>query len=131
MSHRKTEYLHPALQPIAARFVEQCAAAGVRVLIYMTYRSADEQNKLYAQGRTTPGKRVTNARGGQSKHNNTLNGVPASLAFDCVPLAADGSPSWDRRHPHWAVMGKIGKSLGLRWGGDWKTLVDKPHFELP
>ena len=22
-----------------------------------------------------------------------------------------------------------GKKLGLTWGGDWKSIVDKPHFE--
>ena len=28
-------------------------------------------------------------------------------------------------------VGAIGKSIGLEWGGDWKTPVDKPHFQLP
>ena len=27
-------------------------------------------------------------------------------------------------------VGKVGKSLGLEWGGDWKKPVDKPHFQL-
>ncbi len=24
----------------------------------------------------------------------------------------------------------VGKSLGLEWGGDWKSIVDNPHFQL-
>ncbi len=24
----------------------------------------------------------------------------------------------------------MGKSLGLSWGGDWKSIQDEPHFEL-
>jgi peptidoglycan L-alanyl-D-glutamate endopeptidase CwlK len=27
-------------------------------------------------------------------------------------------------------VGKIGKDLGLEWGGDWKTMKDLPHFQL-
>lgn len=26
-------------------------------------------------------------------------------------------------------VGKLGKGLGLVWGGDWKGFVDLPHFE--
>ncbi len=46
-------------------------------LCISTYRSFEEQNKLYAQGRTVPGQVVTKARGGQSPHNY----IP-SFAFD-------------------------------------------------
>ena len=28
-------------------------------------------------------------------------------------------------------VGELGKSLGLEWGGSWKSPVDKPHFQLP
>ena len=34
-----------------------------------TLRTFAEQDKLFAQGRTAPGKIVTRARGGQSYHN--------------------------------------------------------------
>ena len=29
------------------------------------------------------------------------------------------------------VVGKLGQSIGLEWGGSWKSIVDKPHFQLP
>ncbi|MNW16816.1 hypothetical protein D3C71_2157980 [compost metagenome] len=27
-------------------------------------------------------------------------------------------------------MGVLGQELGLEWGGNWKTVVDQPHFQL-
>lgn len=29
----------------------------------------------------------------------------------------------------WDYSGSVGEALGLRWGGRFKRLVDKPHFE--
>lgn len=85
MPSRKLEDLHPTLQPIVGKFLERCEAAGLNILITCTYRSSAEQDALYAQGRTKPGAKVTHARGGQSRHNDTLDGKPASTAFDIVP----------------------------------------------
>ena len=28
------------------------------------------------------------------------------------------------------AVGALGVELGLEWGGDWRTLVDQPHFQL-
>lgn len=30
----------------------------------------------------------------------------------------------------WKLFGKLAKSLGLTWGGDFKRLLDYPHCEL-
>jgi peptidoglycan L-alanyl-D-glutamate endopeptidase CwlK len=126
MASRKIEDLHPDLQNPAREFVIECEREGIPVLIYMTYRSNEEQNELYARGRTAPGRKVTNAKGGQSDHNFTINGKPASKAFDAVPTI-DGKPVWVASSPLWDKMGAIAKKVGLRWGGDWKGFVDKPH----
>jgi peptidoglycan L-alanyl-D-glutamate endopeptidase CwlK len=49
------------------------------------------------------------------------------LAFDVTEF--NGSqPVWDS--PNYKKMGTIGKNMGLTWGGDWKSIVDEPHFEL-
>jgi len=100
-------------------------------------------NSLYAQGRTQaqlnavglshvkaePTKsRVTKARGGTSEHNATLQGKPASRAFD-IAFLVDGKASWADSLP-WAKAGAIGRSLGLEWGGDWTSFKDRPHFQL-
>lgn len=83
-------------------------------------RSFDKQDELYAQGRTAPGKIITNAKAGESYHNY-------GLAFDLVEIK-DGQALWN--NPNWIKIGEIGKSFGFNWGGDWRSFKDYPHFEL-
>lgn len=128
MDSRKIEHLDKSLQGLAQQFVERCKAQGINALIICTYRSNEVQAKLYAQGRTAPGKIVTKSKPGQSRHNRAVNGVPASTAFDFVPVV-DGKAQWSETHPHWAAAGRIAKDLGLEWGGTWK-FIDRPHVQL-
>jgi peptidoglycan L-alanyl-D-glutamate endopeptidase CwlK len=130
MASRRIEDLHPILRPLAVQFIADCVAEGIRVIITCTYRSPEEQDELYAQGRTKPGRKVTNAKAGQSEHNTQLNGTPAARAFDIAIKDSTGKLNWDAHHRHWKRAGEIGKALGLVWGGDWK-IRDLPHFELP
>lgn len=129
MASRRIEDLHPLLQPLAEQFKTKADAQGIDFIFTCTYRSAGEQNALYAQGRTAPGRIVTNAKAGQSRHNTTLNGKPASEAFDIVPMV-NGKPCWDAKHPAWQTLGAIGESLGLEWAARWKTFKEFPHFQL-
>lgn len=84
------------------------------------FRSTERQNELYAQGRTTVGNIVTNAKGGESFHNY-------GIAFDVV-FIEDG---YNAPEKDWELLGFMGKRLGFDWGGDWKGFTDKPHFEMP
>ena len=106
--------------------IDLCAHAGIAILVTQDLRTREEQDTLYAKGRTVPplGKQfiVTNAKGGQSYHN-------FGLAFDTVVLDSVGKADWNTGHPSWARSAAIGKSLGLEWGGDWKTFKDVPHFQ--
>ncbi len=130
MASRNPEHLHPNLQPIFTRFMAACAQAGLNILVTCTWRSNEEQNELYAQGRTKPGKIVTRARAGQSAHNYTVGGKPASKAFDIVPLV-NGKPCWDAKNEAWAKAGKIGMDLGLLWyGRPGAPFKEFPHFQL-
>lgn len=139
MASRRIEDLHPALQPLAREFVSRCAARQVDVLIVCTYRDGAEQDALYAQGRTAPGAKVTNARAGQSAHNHTIDGKPAARAFDAVPLL-HGKPIWeDPRDADadwtndfgWKVMGEVAAELGLIWyGRPGSAFREAPHFQL-
>lgn len=112
--------LIPALKERADRVVRDMSALGHNVTIFQGFRSFAEQDALYAQGRTKPGAIVTNARGGDSFHNY---GVACDIVF-----VVNGRPSWDSKHP-WKTLGKIGKTNGLEWGGDWTSFVDLPHFQ--
>lgn len=130
MASRKIEDLHPDLQPICREFMAQAESRGVDVLITCTYRSNVEQDALYAQGRDKPGNIVTRARGGQSAHNFTLDGKPASKAFDVVPMN-NGKCMWSAAHPEWQILGGIGESLGLDWYGNPSAKFREfPHFQL-
>lgn len=127
---RKLSDLHPKMQPLVMDFLQACSGEGIDLLITCTYRSPSEQAELFAQGRTAPGRIVTNARPGQSMHNVSVAGIPASLAVDVVPLRM-GKPVWDGSDPVWAVVAKLGKESGLAWGGDWTTFRELAHFQHP
>lgn len=130
MSSRKLTDLHPQMQPMVTRFLANARAAGIDLLVTCTYRSNEEQAALYAIGRTKPGRIVTNAKPGRSTHNNTLNGKPAALAVDVVPLR-DGKPVWAASDPVWKRVGEIGEKVGLEWAGRWTTFREFPHFQHP
>lgn len=131
MASRKLSDLHPDVQPLAQQFLDKCAAQGIDILVTCTYRSGEEQDELYAKGRTAAGSIVTNAKAGQSKHNFNISGQPASLAFDVVPLR-NGKPVWGTKGEDlvlWLRVGGIGESVGLEWAGRWKRFKEFPHFE--
>jgi RHS repeat-associated protein len=92
---------------------------GIKLRATDGFRTIEQQNKLYAQGRTEPGNRVTNARGGYSNHN-------FGLAIDVVPMVNGQANFESTQYP---LIGRIGQSVGLEWGGSWKTIVDQPHFQ--
>ena len=132
MASRKIEDLDPELQPKAREFVAECKEKGVDVLIYCTYRSDAEQDDLFALGRTKPGKIATKLPGGRSSHNKTINKKPAAKAFDAVAQKViDGKKEllWNDAHS-WEVMSSVAANIGLKWGGNYKTFKDKPHFYI-
>jgi hypothetical protein len=84
-------------------------------------RSFMAQDRLYAQGRTTPGSRVTNAKGGESPHNY-------GCATDWCLWTEDGEPHWPTTiDPRWQVYIDAVETAGLRSGVEFD---DFPHNEL-
>lgn len=136
INSRRLEDLHPHVSAMAFTFLGKCKEAGIDILITSTYRDHESQAALYAQGRSTPGRKVTNAPPGRSWHN-------WRLAFDVVPLR-NGKPVWgtagngidndpaddDRDDLElWQRVGAIGESCGLEWAGRWKTMKEMAHFQ--
>lgn len=129
---RRIDQLHPKLRVnTQTMYDEICAALTGRAVCRFAYtlRTDKEQDDLFAIGRTKPGKRVTNARGGQSYHNY-------GLAFDIVLIINGKTASWDTlrdfdgdRVSDWMEVVRIAKSYGWEWGGDFKTFKDQPHFQ--
>lgn len=124
-AEQKLSNIHPVMANKARELIQKAHAEGIFIIITQGLRTIAEQNALYEQGRTKPGKVVTNARGGYSYHNY-------GLAFDycvCDIVGEKLIPNWnvDKR---WIRVGTIGKSLGLEWGGDWEEFKDFPHFQF-
>lgn len=113
--------LDPAIQDLAKGLLVKAAQDGIELVVVQGLRTNEEQARLYAQGRTAPGAVVTNSPPGSSWHN-------FGLAFD-VAIYNNGKAEWPENEQLWQRIGAIGKSIGLEWGGDFKSIRDRPHFE--
>jgi hypothetical protein len=117
--------LHPICRDKAIQAYNEAVQAtpkGVHPFIDQTYRTFEESDKLYQQGRTTPGSIVSNAKAGQSYHN-----YGCALDFH---LQVDGKDIWDENNPYWKVVVNIFKKHGFSWGGDFPgKFKDYPHLE--
>ncbi|WHZ05080.1 M15 family metallopeptidase [Neobacillus sp. YX16] len=122
--------LHPIVKERSDQLVQQAAKKGIVVLVTDGFRSTEEQNTIYEQGRTAEGNIVTNAKGGESYHNY-------GLAIDFALETPSGDVIWDRQYDRnengksdWSEVVQIAKSLGFEWGGDWKNFKDYPHLQM-
>lgn len=113
--------LLPKVELMAKDFISKCKAQGIDIIITSTYRSSEEQDRLYAQGRTTSGNVVTNAKGGQSFHN-------WKVALDFCPVK-NGVAQWNDK-ALFNKIGQIGESCGFEWGGRWTSFLDLPHLQF-
>lgn len=120
INSRNIDDLLPDVANLCRQFIEKCKEVGIDILITSTYRDMESQAALYEQGRTKPGRVVTNAKAGQSFHNYRC-------AFDFVPLV-NGKAIWDDI-PIITKCGEIGGSVGLTWAGRWITFKEYLHFQ--
>lgn len=111
--------LDPEFLKLLGIFEKKLLEKGIRVKMTDGYRSYAEQNALYARGRTKPGSKVTNAKGGYSWHN-------FRFAADYCFIDKEGKVTWAGP---WRVFGEVAASVGLEWGGNFK-FVDRPHVQL-
>jgi peptidoglycan LD-endopeptidase CwlK len=129
ISESRIELLHPAIRQDVKDSIFILAERNIKIRIVQGLRTFEEQNSLYAQGRTLPGNIVTNAKGGESYHNY-------GLAIDFCIVEADGSISWDMNEkdssgdiiPIWKQVTDLFGMKGFNWGGYWK-FKDNPHLE--
>ena len=124
INSRDLNELLPAVKGRVDDFLEACKGSGIDLLVTSTYRDIESQDALYAQGRTTDGRIVTNAKGGDSFHNYRC-------AVDVVPLR-NGKPVWGVGGIDgelWHQVGELGKSVGLDWAGEWHSFKELAHFQ--
>ena len=116
--------LHPDLQEKVYQLIALCEKKGLKIGIGECLRTVAEQDALYAQGRTKPGNRVTNARGSTYSSQHQWG-----IAFDFY--RNDGTGAFNMADGFFDKVGALAGSIGLGWGGNWKSPVDKPHLYLP
>jgi peptidoglycan L-alanyl-D-glutamate endopeptidase CwlK len=117
MASRSIEDLTPETQELYHKFAVIMKAKNIPYIVTCTYRSQQEQDALYEQGRTKPGQIVTWTR--KSRHTDRE-------AFD-IAILKNGKISW--RPEDYVEAVKIGKAVGLDAGGAWTKNKDYPHFE--
>jgi peptidoglycan L-alanyl-D-glutamate endopeptidase CwlK len=114
-SYKVFDGLQPDFKEKVIRWYEECKEEGLKILVYCGYRSNEDQEKLYKQGRSVKGNKLTNARAGQSFHNY-------GRAIDFVPVK-NGESSWDDTASYIKAQ-RIGKEFGLR-----PISWELPHLE--
>lgn len=144
VTEQRIKLLHPKIRDEVLDLIKKANAATskeITIRIVQGLRTIDEQNELYALGRTKKnpdgaskkrplGNIVTNAKGGSSYHNY-------GLAFDFAFLEKnDNEISWDTKKDwdgdmlsDWLEVVQIFTKAGYKWGGSFISIKDFPHLE--
>lgn len=111
--------LHPLVAENEKLLASKAVRRGIEIVITHGYRSSEEQDALFNQGRSSAGNIVTNARGGESYHNY-------GLAIDFALRTPEGDVVWDMERDDngngkadWMEVVDLAKELDFTWGGDW------------
>ncbi len=123
MPSRDIQDLHPILKGAYSKAIDMYKVKypnEPQPFTTCTYRSEDEQNKLY---NSTP--KVTNAKGGESPHN-----FRPALAFDIAFIGLNKQLVWDSKY--FKMFADILELADARveWGGEWIKFKDNPHYQL-
>lgn len=114
-----TKLIYPPLLERTLLVLERCAARGAVYVATLGFRTYDEQNQLFAKGRTLPGPKVTRARAGESQHNF---GLAIDFCRDKEPETPGLQPWWDRSA--YQILVEEVEDAGLHSGAGY---ADAPH----
>lgn len=118
--HKKyTNILHPDVDQDFEHLISEIQKKGYKVVITSSYRDFKHQVRLKKQNKS-------NATPGHSPHNY-------GLAIDINIISPTGK--WFKKatsKQQWMKTGipQLAKSLGFRWGGDFKSYHDPVHFDV-
>jgi len=138
VSIQRAQLLHPKIRQAVIDTIDKVEAnlpKNAKVRLAQTLRDEEEQNAIYAQGRTKPGPIVTKAKFGQSFHGYGLAWDFAIMYdkdnngnFECL--------SWNTKFDFdkdgiadWMEVVNAFKAWGCKWGGDFSSIQDDPHIE--
>lgn len=138
ISIERVKLLHPKVRGEVISLIDKVESGFpvyVAVRVVQGLRTFEEQDALYAIGRTKPGKKVTNARAGRSYHNYGL-AIDFALLYDKDRNGKYEVLSWDTKLdydkdtiPDWKEVVKVFEDAGWAWGGKFSTIVDMPHLQ--
>ena len=124
--------LYPTVRAEVTEIIHKCDIAltgKAEIRITQGLRTFADQDALYKQGRTTPGKKIANSKAGQSIHNYGF-AVDICLKIDGKTASWDTAKDWDNDQvADWYECVKIFAKHVWEWGGNWKTFKDLPHFD--
>lgn len=109
--------LSPEMRPLAVEFLARCVEAGIHVRVIDTLRTKAEQEANVKKGVSW----TTNSR--------HLTGD----AIDVCPIRSymgEGTTklNWDDVNPQWGELGRLGESVGLKWGVWKKSKASVPAW---
>jgi peptidoglycan L-alanyl-D-glutamate endopeptidase CwlK len=116
-SERNLNGVHPDLVKVVRATVEDWTRDGLGLIVTEGLRTHTRQAELYKVGAS------------QTMNSRHLTGHAVDLA-----VTVNGDVRWD--WPLYFRLGALMKSnarrleVPMKWGGDWKTFKDGPHFEL-
>lgn len=115
--------VHPDLVRVVTRCVSDWTDSTLSFVITCGVRTIEEQRVLVKNRKSTTMR---------SRHIPAKNGF--SHAIDVAAIVG-GKVNWEL--PNYARIAKRMKAAAkaenvpLEWGGEWSSLVDGPHFQLP
>jgi peptidoglycan L-alanyl-D-glutamate endopeptidase CwlK len=121
-SEENIKTLTPKTQIAARKFLAFCKSKSMDIRIISGTRTYAEQNAIYEQGRSKPGKIVTHSKGGQSNHN-------FGIAWDIGIFQGGKYITDDHAYKAFGELA-IPNFSDLEWGGNWKSFIDYPHYQL-
>lgn len=129
-SLQNLEGVHPDIKRLMIVAAVDCP---IGYVVTEGARDVKRQQELFAQGRTKPGKVVTNCDGIKKKSNHQPKEDGLGYAVDLYPcingrVEVNDAKSLKIIGDHIKI---VAKKLGINisWGGDWK-FIDLPHYEL-
>ena len=123
ISESRLALVNPQLAAKVRQLATLLAGENIDLRVTQGLRSFGAQQKLYAQGRSQPGKIVTNAPPGHSWHE-------FGLAVDVAPFDSNGQPDWNSGDAAWKRIIGLGESLGMLSGSTFISCPDDPHFQM-
>ncbi|TXG81123.1 MAG: M15 family peptidase [Spirochaetes bacterium] len=132
ITEQRINLLHPKIREEVKKLIIEAnsvISSSLTIRIVQGLRTIAEQDALYAQGRTLPGKIVTKAKGGSSYHNYGL-AIDFAFLIDGKEISWDTAKDWDGdKIADWLEVVKIFLKAGYTWGGNFKSIKDFPHLE--